>query len=141
MTFIICVSGQLVFVIAPGVSVYLELAGVVFFAWLIASYTGAALVNPGITLGYYVELAKEDDETSLNYCDYCQAYMQPQAKHCQECEVCIEEYDHHCPWTTKCIGKGNVKYFHSFLISFLVCFIYSIIVLGLHAHAANHRKG
>ena len=37
--------------------------------------------------------------------------------HCFECEVCIEGYDHHCPWVTKCIGKGNIKFFYVFVAS------------------------
>lgn len=36
-------------------------------------------------------------------------------KHCKRCDVCIKGYDHHCPWTSKCIGKTNMKRFMFFV--------------------------
>ena len=49
--------------------------------------------------------------------------------HCNVCGCCCEGYDHHCPWTSKCIGKGNIYYFHATLIMVCVIFIYLIIAV------------
>jgi hypothetical protein len=44
-----------------------------------------------------------------------------------DCRVCIEEYDHHCPWTGKCVGKGNVRYFYAWLVFLVLAFVYEVI--------------
>jgi len=48
--------------------------------------------------------------------------------------VCIEDLDHHCPWSSKCIGGGNIKAFYVFLFSFtlqlVVLFVIGFIVFG-----------
>jgi hypothetical protein len=49
------------------------------------------------------------------------------AYHCYDCGVCVHNLDHHCPWTGKCIGRDNIKYFHAFL-SMLCCQVVFIIV-------------
>lgn len=49
------------------------------------------------------------------------------AYHCYDCGVCVHNLDHHCPWTGKCIGRDNIKYFHAFL-TMLCCQVVFIIV-------------
>jgi hypothetical protein len=49
-----------------------------------------------------------------------------------DCRACIEKYDHHCPWTSKCIGKGNVVYFYFWLLSLVLAFVYEIIELTIY---------
>lgn len=44
-----------------------------------------------------------------------------------DCRVCIEGYDHHCPWTGKCVGKGNVRYFYAWLFFLVLAFVYEVI--------------
>lgn len=44
-----------------------------------------------------------------------------------DCRVCIEEYDHHCPWTGKCVGKGNVRYFYGWLFFLVLAFVFEVI--------------
>ena len=58
-------------------------------------------------------------------------------EHCTDCGVCINEMDHHCPWTSKCIGAGNMNLFYGFVISTLsiilllmVCMIYTALSLS-----------
>ena len=69
--------------------------------------------------------------------------------HCDDCDVCIEEYDHHCPWTSKCIGRGNLIPFYVFVGSTLILFFYLIVMTmflisqleDIHRHerqAASH---
>ena len=50
--------------------------------------------------------------------------------HCEVCDICVKEYDHHCPWTGKCIGSGNIFWFHAFAIMIPVyCVSYLFIVI------------
>jgi len=40
--------------------------------------------------------------------------------------------DHHCPWTGKCIGKGNYNEFYLFIVSTMIYITYNLIdVLSL----------
>lgn len=46
------------------------------------------------------------------------------AHRCPKCDVVVEEFDHHCGLVGVCIGKGNMKYFVTFLFSgFLTSFV------------------
>ena len=54
--------------------------------------------------------------------------------HCNACGCCCEGYDHHCPWTSKCIGKGNIFYFNGTLIMVCIIFIYFIVAIILSDH-------
>ena len=47
-------------------------------------------------------------------------------KHCEICEICCEGYDHHCPWTSKCVGRGNIYYFNGMLFMVMATFFYFI---------------
>ena len=49
--------------------------------------------------------------------------------HCERCQCCCEGYDHHCPWTSKCVGKGNIFYFYGMIAMVSVVFAYLIIAL------------
>ena len=50
-------------------------------------------------------------------------------KHCEICKCCCEGLDHHCPWTSKCVGRGNIFYFHGMLVMVCVVFVYLIIAV------------
>ncbi|PHJ23740.1 dhhc zinc finger domain-containing protein [Cystoisospora suis] len=65
--------------------------------------------------------------SSSRFCRYCKIIPPRGSYHCEDCRVCIEGYDHHCPWTSKCIGKGNAKEFYAWLIfSLLTIFHYGL---------------
>lgn len=49
--------------------------------------------------------------------------------------MCIEGYDHHCPWTSKCIGRGNVVAFYVFLIMTPLLILYCSIAFGVLLNA------
>jgi hypothetical protein len=113
------------------------------------SYLAVALCNPGITL----ESSRADDELELlseeernpkvHFCRRCQIKVKRGTRHCRECDVCVEGYDHHCPWTSKCIGKGNIIQFYVFLgmvPTFLIyIFLAFLIVISAAAQEANKR--
>ena len=51
------------------------------------------------------------------YCRYCKIIARKGHKieHCDYCDVCVEDLDHHCPWSSKCIAKGNLIAFNVFV--------------------------
>jgi hypothetical protein len=135
--FFICLSTSLallsiffVLYMCPNVSIAFSFVGMLIYGFLIVSYLLAALSNPGIEMrkGRDDELEQEEQE---NYCSICDVYRHPRSQHCEDCGVCIQEYDHHCPWTSKCIGKGNALYFYCFLTGLLAGFVFGIITMAL----------
>ncbi len=62
---------------------------------------------------------------------YCIQRVMPDSekrkKNDSVCETCIAGYDHHCPWTGKCIGKGNLQEFYNFLFIGLFSFLYIMV--------------
>ena len=48
-------------------------------------------------------------------CGLCHVLRGPGTSHCYDCNVCVLDLDHHCPWTGKCIGRGNIRFFYAFL--------------------------
>jgi len=50
-------------------------------------------------------------------------------RHCDTCACCCEGYDHHCPWTSKCVGKGNIFYFNGMLFMICIVFIYVVVAI------------
>ena len=58
--------------------------------------------------------------------------------HCNFCGCCCEGYDHHCPWTSKCIGRGNIFYFNATL--FMVCVIFTYIIIVVIYNEPRRRN-
>lgn len=51
------------------------------------------------------------------------------ALHCDKCNICVEPFYRHCKFATKCIGKGNSKYYKIWLYSIGAFFVISLIYL------------
>ncbi|KAJ0401314.1 hypothetical protein ATCC90586_000821 [Pythium insidiosum] len=96
--------------------------GIMLSAACLLMYALVGCTNPGI-----IEPLLEPVDDTYTYCDHCESYRPPSALHCLDCRVCIEEYDHHCPWTGKCIGKRNVRYFYGWLFFLVLAFVYEMI--------------
>jgi hypothetical protein len=47
--------------------------------------------------------------------------------------VCICDYDHHCPWTGKCVGRGNIRTFQFFVVALSWLSIFYIVLAILFA--------
>jgi hypothetical protein len=109
-----------------------------FFGFLLINYLLAATLNPGVETRKEPYL--EDDEGIENFCGKCQVFRQDRTEHCDDCGVCIQEFDHHCPWTSKCIGKGNICFFYNFLIGILACFVFSLVLLAMMGQVGERNK-
>ena len=62
--------------------------------------------------------------------EHCHVERDATTHHCSDCNSCIIGLDHHCPWTGKCIGGFNLRYFQAFLATLCTLVIY-IAVVGL----------
>ena len=76
-----------------------------------------ALGNPGLYISH--KEGNEGNKDSYKFCSKCGLMSQKSDKveHCDTCNVCFLERDHHCPWTTKCVAKGNLISFYVFVVS------------------------
>lgn len=57
--------------------------------------------------------------------------MREDTEHCDDCDACVEELDHHCPWTGKCIAKGNMVPFQIFLFMTFTLIVYYGVIAAL----------
>ncbi len=61
------------------------------------------------------------------YCNICRVVYREGVdgtEHCTDCGFCVEGLDHHCPWSSKCIGNGNLNAFKCFLATTISLMIY-----------------
>ena len=50
-------------------------------------------------------------------------------------------FDHHCPWTSKCIGKGNIISFYLFILFTFGFFVYIIVCASFIDKSNNPNYG
>ncbi len=102
----------------------------------VSSYLLTGLVNQGLAINNDMDI--ETEVRNKQICPYCKNFNQKGEgiEHCIDCGICIEGmfyyiigFDHHCPWTSKCIGRGNIKYFYMFIISTFTLLLYIIFSL------------
>ena len=97
--------------------------------------------NPNYHSKGYLNKVKTVDHTK--YCRTCKTIARKDVytEHCSFCEYCVEELDHHCPWSSKCIGKGNMLPFKLFIAGITASFIFAFVgggaVVGSNMH---HEK-
>ena len=111
-------------------SLFLRISGIIILLTFFISYTMTFLINPGIPK-YDENAIMGQPREKYRFCDTCKIWinMDKNTAHCFDCNVCVEGYDHHCPWTGKCIGNNNLKYFYIFLMSILLVFSYFVLAL------------
>ena len=113
-------------------SFYVSIIGVLLNIIQIGSTFICGIINPGLPKK---ELQNEqlliNEPNRYKRCNYC-FFIIDKSKHyvhCERCECCCEGYDHHCPWTSKCVGRGNIFYFYGMLAMVSIVFVYLIIGL------------
>ena len=103
-----------------------------YFIYLI-SFLIVFLNNPGIPGREHYKntfrFEKEEDKINYQKCSTCNIIIPKTFKiiHCQKCGICIIKQDHHCPWTGKCIGKRNIKFFYIFSFSLFGYIVFAVV--------------
>ena len=94
----------------------------------LCSFTLTFLLNPGLATFETPPIPKrgKNKKRKKAYCETCNIDKWDGVQHCNHCGVCIQDMDHHCPWSSKCIGKGNQVCFYFFLWSTLLLMFYMV---------------
>ncbi|CAK76362.1 unnamed protein product (macronuclear) [Paramecium tetraurelia] len=112
----------LIFEIAISKGLYVYYCSIFVAALQMFSYLITALKNPGI-------VTSSREYKGVLQCIVCNNPRDLGALyHCEDCDVCIQGFDHHCPWTGKCIGRGNINAFYIFVTMIPIYIVYFIIV-------------
>ena len=114
---------------------YIKYIGVIIYLSFEIFLILTTISDPGVvTKEYYLENYRPDKILIKNYriCRKCNIVMDLDKKteHCVECGICIMGNDHHCPWTSKCVGKGNIFYFNTTLTLVSIVFFYLILAFA-----------
>ena len=70
--------------------------------------------------------------------------MVKDTEHCTYCDYCVESLDHHCPWSSKCIARGNMPCFKAFITGTIMALCFVIVgcmfVFGMTASESVSRR-
>ena len=117
--------------ILPSLHVVAMGIGIATFAGTTLALTCAGCSDPGIVPRRMgddpSEIPSVSRRPSGSYCGQCNVTRPVGAVHCYDCNCCVMGLDHHCPWTGKCIGERNLRFFYGFL-TFLCLHILSTVV-------------
>ena len=128
LIYFLFLSGLFIYICSFGFSFIGIILNLIQFILFIIS----GIKNPGLPKRELQnESLLEKDPYRFKRCPSCNFIIDNSKHyiHCNICGCCCEGYDHHCPWTSKCIGKGNIIYFNGTLFMICVIFIYVIIAI------------
>jgi hypothetical protein len=120
------------------ISCVAEIAYILTFLW------NPGLPSQAMNVSYFEANKEKIALKNYRICKVCQVVMNMDeyTEHCDDCGVCIEGknkyntlgFDHHCPWTSKCVGRGNVVLFYIFLCFTLVLFVFLLFGIATLTH-------
>ena len=113
--------------------IYVAIIGVILNILQLFFFIIASIKNPGLPKKEFQnEILLNSEPNKYTRCNACLFIVEKNKKyvHCNSCECCCEGYDHHCPWTTKCVGKGNIFYFNTTITLISIIFFYLIIAFA-----------
>jgi hypothetical protein len=121
----------------------IRIMGIIMCLFQLLSYCAASIINPGLPKARYEYYATHPHKGNYKKCRECNLWinLDRDTYHCYDCQCCVEGYDHHCPWTTKCVGRGNLYLFYIMLISTFMLFGFFILsVVLMSIYTTNNKK-
>ena len=121
----------------------IRIMGIIMCLFQLFSYCAASIINPGLPKARYEYYATHPHKGNYKKCRECNLWinLDRDTYHCYDCQCCVEGYDHHCPWTTKCVGRGNLYLFYIMLISTFMLFGFFILsVVLMSIYTTNNKK-
>ena len=123
----------------------IRIMGIIMCLFQLFSYCAASIINPGLPKARYEYYATHPHKGNYKKCRECNLWINvdKDTYHCYDCQCCVEGYDHHCPWTTKCVGRGNLYLFYIMLISTFMLFGYfivSVVLMSIYVSNNNKKK-
>ena len=104
---------------------------ITYFAFFSINYILLCFINQGIPTEKKGEASKKPND--YLQCAHCHTIVHKDYPyitfHCEICNVCVEDFDHHCPFATKCVGKGNKRYFNVFIITLPILILLNIVYI------------
>lgn len=103
-----------------------------FYYGFIFSICITFFINPGIPgKKYFKKNYKIEEGKPYFFCNKCNLTAPDELNiaHCDDCNICILNYDHHCGWIGKCVGKGNIIFFVSFLFNLFLFIFTSLFII------------
>ncbi|CAI2380593.1 unnamed protein product [Moneuplotes crassus] len=115
----------------------LKLIGYLILFICDSSLLGTMLCNPGHPN------QKPGLPTDRRICKICNIPRRDKLSyHCDDCDKCCDGYDHHCPFMGKCIGKGNIIQFYTFIFTFMLLMVSIFVLIGLTLERLEpHKRG
>ena len=110
-------------------NIYIAIIGILLNLIQLIFFIISCMKNPGLPKK---EIQKEklliNEPDNYQRCNSCLFIIEKNKNyfHCGICGCCCEGYDHHCPWTSKCVGKGNIFYFNAMIVMISIVFFYII---------------
>jgi hypothetical protein len=113
---------------------YIAIIGILLNIIQFLFFIICCIKNPGLPkkeLQNEFLLTKDPDR--YQRCNLCNFIVDNTKRyiHCHTCGCCCEGYDHHCPWTSKCVGKGNIFYFDGMIGMISIALVYMIFAFVL----------
>ena len=122
----------------PTLEWYINLLTLVLFGTALVCLVGATCADPGIIPKGSGDIdTPPTDVAGAKWCVRCECWQPKGAQHCMDCDVCIDGYDHHCPMMGKCVGKGNLRYFTTFVSIAGMVPVYAIMIMLLKIGGSN----
>ena len=128
LSFCIFLSGLITYISSFYVSLFGIILNLIQFIFVII----CGFKNPGLPIREIQnEELIEKNPNKYMRCHLCHFIIDRTKNyvHCNICGCCCGGYDHHCPWTSKCVGRGNLFYFNGMLFMISIIFIYIIIAV------------
>ena len=110
---------------------YIAIIGVILNIIQFGSTIICGIINPGLPKKELQDISLLNNSNRYVRCNLCFFIIDNSKNyvHCEICQCCCEGYDHHCPWTSKCVGKGNIFYFYGMITMVSIVFAYLIFAL------------